>query len=193
MHVTKPIDLELLGKELAAAGIQVRGLSKRGTDTDGEVWSYDVGGFPIDLPPESQPVVDAHVVAPIATTFAGVRSVNAVLRTTDAAPHEIFRFPTDPKRLYRATIRVTGIDSGNGNARDLEARIIFKRISTTVVQVGSTIVIHNVADGGAAIWTVTSGVVGTDCVISVSGAAGRTIDWLLAGEIGTYAPDGLGV
>lgn len=65
MRTTKPIDLALLGRELAAAGIVVNGLSHAGTDTDGDVFTYTAPtaeqiGQPTDLPPEAAPVVEAH-------------------------------------------------------------------------------------------------------------------------------------
>lgn len=62
MHVSKRIDLTLLGRELASAGVPVNGLGHAGTDQDGDVFTYtaDVPGRIVDLPPEAQPVVDAH-------------------------------------------------------------------------------------------------------------------------------------
>jgi len=62
VKVTKPIDLDLLERELIAAGVPVNGLGHTGTDTDGEVYTYttDVPGDATELPPEAQPVVDAH-------------------------------------------------------------------------------------------------------------------------------------
>jgi hypothetical protein len=64
MQVTKRIDLDLLGRELAAAGTPVpNGLALSGTlpgETSQELFTLDEHGQPADLPPEAVPVVDAH-------------------------------------------------------------------------------------------------------------------------------------
>jgi hypothetical protein len=62
MHVTKPIDLTLLARELAAAGVAVpNGLGYHPTDDEGggEVYTY-ADGEPAELPPAAVPVVEAH-------------------------------------------------------------------------------------------------------------------------------------
>lgn len=59
MHVTKPIDLTLLERELTLSGIVVNGLGHSGTDTDGDVYTYQ-GAASVDLPPDAAPVVAAH-------------------------------------------------------------------------------------------------------------------------------------
>lgn len=64
MKVTKRIDLGLLQRELEAASVVVAGLSLLGLNEDGS--ESDVIQFlddrfePVDLPPEAQPVLDAH-------------------------------------------------------------------------------------------------------------------------------------
>lgn len=119
------------------------------------------------------------------------RAVDAVIRTTDATPLEVFRFPTQPKHVYKAAFEMMAVDAVSGATKNTEAKMTFKRPSTTLVQVGTTSVPYNAPDTATASWAITPSVVGTDLVISVSGAAGRTIDWTLLGTVGTYAPDGL--
>ena len=138
---------------------------------------------------EVDAVVDAHNPMPF-LVYAGVEQTDSRLRTTDDLAHEAFRFPTQAKRVYRLTMRVTGIDAGNGVTRDTEARAVFKRPAGTVNQVGTTAVLSNFQDAAASTWAILPSVDGTDMVISVKGAAGRTIDWLMVGEIGSYAPEG---
>ena len=65
MHVTKPVDLALLTEELAAAGISVpNGLSASGwpleTPYEQEIYTTDDQGQPVELPPGSEAVVEAH-------------------------------------------------------------------------------------------------------------------------------------
>lgn len=60
MHITKPIDLGLLAKELTTAGVPFNELGYSGTATDAELFTYDSDGVPTELPPEAQPIVDAH-------------------------------------------------------------------------------------------------------------------------------------
>lgn len=54
------LTLERLGQELTAAGIEHRALGV----VDGRLHTYDATGYPVDLPPGAQAVVDAHVPDP---------------------------------------------------------------------------------------------------------------------------------
>jgi len=192
MHVTKRIDLPLLEQELAAASIVVSDLGSSGTDTDGEVYTYDENRWPTDLPAAAAPVVDAHVAPPRVVEFAGERAVSSVVRTTDEVPKEVLRFPTEVKHVYRGTFRMTAIDAGNGVTKDSEVRLVFKRTGAGLAQVGTTVALSNCQDAAASTWGIQAAPAGTDLVISVRGAAGRTVDWLFSGEVGVYAPEGLG-
>jgi hypothetical protein len=182
----KRVALPQLRAEMAAAGIVLPAL---GQIAD-ELVTYSPDGDVIDVPPEGQPVLDAHTPPPLVINYAGAQAVNALARTTDDVALEVFRFPTEPKRVYRVTLRITGIDAGNGTTKDTEARAVFKRPAGTVNQVGATDVLSNFQDTAASTWAILPTVDGTDLVISVRGAAGRAIDWLLVGEIGMYAPEG---
>jgi hypothetical protein len=161
----KVVDLQVLGAELEAADIPILGLGTVGDD----VFTYDEDGAPAELPAEAVPVVDAHVAPPKFVEYAGARTVAAIARTSDAATTEVFRFPTEPKHVYRATLRMTAIDAGSNATRDAEVRLVFKRPSATITQVGTTTVLSNVQDPAAAAWQITPSVAGTDLVISVDG------------------------
>lgn len=126
-----------------------------------------------------------------AIRYGGVRAIDARTRTTDDQPHEVLRLPTEEKHVYRATIRVCGIDAGNGTTRDSEVRMVFKRATAGPSQVGTTTVMSNAQDTAAAGWRIQPSVDGTDLVISVTGALGRTIDWQVTGEMGAFAPEGV--
>jgi hypothetical protein len=133
----------------------------------------------------------ADPMPPPPIVYTRLASVDARVRTTDDQPLEVFRFPAEIKHVYRATFRMTAVDVASGATRDTEARMVFKRPATTLVQVGTTALLANFADTATAAWAILPTVDGTDLVISVKAAAGRTVDWLLVGEIGTYAPEGL--
>lgn len=64
MQVTKPLDLTLLVREMATAGVVVNGLGLTvvapSPETPGDLHTFDAGGHPVDVPPEAGPVVDAH-------------------------------------------------------------------------------------------------------------------------------------
>lgn len=133
------------------------------------------------LPPVPPPIV-----------YAGVQLIGEPpVRTTDDQPHEVLRFTTFPQHVYRTTIRVSAIDAGNGTTRDSEVRMVFKGLAASIVQVGATIVMSNMQDTAAASWRIQAAPQGTDLVITVTGAAGRTIDWQVTGDIGVFAPAGL--
>jgi hypothetical protein len=153
------------------------------------------GGEPTSRPltPEEQAQLDAdrEQAAIAAIRYGGVRPLDARLRTTDDQPHEVLRLPTEQKHVYRTTVRVCGIDAGNGTTRDSEVRMVFKRATAGPTQVGATTVMSNAQDTAAAAWRIQALVDGTDLVISVTGALGRTVDWQVTGEIGAFAPEGV--
>lgn len=194
MRVTKRLDLDLLAKELAAASVAVQGIGaypiEGGAATT--LHTYDATGAEAEMPAGAQAVVDAHVAPPLIVQFVERIQVTAIKRTTDATPTEAFRFTTRTTHVYRATFQIIAIDAGNGVVKDQEARVTFKRgTAASPVQVGATAALYGAQDAGAAAWAIQPSISGADVVISVLGAAGRTIDWSLAGEIIAYAPGGL--
>lgn len=193
MKVTKPLDLPLLQREFAAAGVQPRGLvtieTLSGVPNERDLWTYDEVGGLIDLPPEAIPVVDAHVAPLAAVDVARSITVSARLRTTEAAAHEILRFPCEQKRLYQASLKINGVDAGNFVSKITEGRFTWKRNAAAAVMVGVTVV-SNIQDTAASSWNPQAAVSGNDIVFTVTGAAGRTIDWLLTGDIAVFAPSG---
>jgi hypothetical protein len=128
---------------------------------------------------------------PPPVVYAGTKSVSSQVRTTDDVPLEVFRFSTSPRHVYRATFSMTAIEATSGVTKDNEVRMTFKATASTLSQIGTTAVLYNVIDTGAATWAIQASVQFPDLVISVRGAAGRVVDWLLTGDIGAYAPEGL--
>lgn len=181
----KPVDLKSLEAELSAAGISTNGLGTAGN----YLFTYNGDGAPLELPPEAQPVVDAHVVPPKVVDVAVRVDVGARLRTTDAAAHEILRFPCEQKRLYQASLKISGVDAGNFVSKITEGRFTWKRNAASAVMVGVTVV-SNIQDTAASAWSPQASASGNDIVFTVTGAAGRTVDWLLTGDIAVFAPSG---
>lgn len=190
MHVTKRIDLNVLQAELAAAGIAVPGLGHAGTDDDGELWTYQ-GTAVAELPAGAEPVVEAHVAPPRVVEHVEVVAVTAVTRTTDGAFREIWRLKTTPRHAYRAALEMVAIDATDGTTKAQEARLVFKGTAGSVVQVGATVVLWAAQDAPATGWAIQAQVQGTDLVFGVRGAAGKTIDWSLEGQVVTFSPEGL--
>lgn len=193
MRVSKRIDATLLTKELDAALVPNNGVVTWGypdAPGDTEVVQPDLEGGTMELPPEAVPVVNAHVAPPLVVDYAETRSVNAVARTTDAAAHEVFRFPCDQHRLYQASLTISGVDAGNFVSKIMEGRFTWKRVAAGAVVVGLTVV-SDVHDAAAASWAPNFHVEINDVVFTVAGATGRTVDWLLVGPVGVYAPAGL--
>jgi hypothetical protein len=117
--------------------------------------------------------------------------VEARVRTTDDVALEVFRFATVQKELYQASLTISGIDAANQASKIMEGRFTWKRPGAVAVMVGITVV-SDIHDTAAAAWQPNALPEGTDIVFTVKGAAGRTIDWLLVGSVGVYAPEGLG-
>jgi hypothetical protein len=182
----KRVDLYQLQAELAAAGIIVAALNTGGD----ELQTYDAQGAIIPLPLEAAPVVDAHMPPPPIVGAVAVNPVTRRIRTTDATPSEVYRATLALLTGYWAGFRLVGIDAGNGTMRVISASIVAKRLGAGALLVGAPVVIANHADAAAAAWAITASVSGNDFVITVTGAAGRTIDWLLSGDIVAFTPGG---
>lgn len=188
VYATGPVDLALLEKQLNAAGYPTRGLGMSGESA--EIWTYDAAGKREEIPNAAQPVVDAHKAPPQLIEFAAETEVHAIIRTTGATATEILRFPCEQLRLYQANLTISGVDAGNFVSKIMEGRFTWKRTTANAVMVGITVV-SDIHDTAAAAWAPNAVVQGTEIVFTVVGAAGRTIDWLLVGRVGSYAPEGL--
>ena len=195
MHVTKPIDLVLLAQELATAGVVVGPLSKTGTDDDGELWQgvAEQPGWPmvpIDLPPEAQPVVDAHVAPPPVYQFAASLAVEAIVRTTNDTPTEVWRLASAPKHEYAATLVFMATGESDFSVKRTDMVYVWKRDTAAPILVGEA-PISNTDEQGSASWDVMAGVDGDDLVVRVVGGRTSTVDWLVRGRVELFAPGGL--
>lgn len=129
--------------------------------------------------------------------YGGTSRVGARIRTTDATPAELFRRSLSTLSEYEAEFKLRGIDAVNGSVRRIRADVVAKRLNGGALMVGAPVVLANHQDTGAAAttsgvanWAITASVSGVDFVITVTGAAGRTIDWMLSGVVESFTPGG---
>ena len=134
--------------------------------------------------------------APPAVVYTGRSVGQDRVTTTDATPAELFRRALAPLTAYTALVHLVGVDRGNGNVRYLRATLAAKRLG------GGAILVNDVGgqpyrlladhrDGSAGTWAIAPSVAGNDVVITVTGAAGRTIDWFLRIEVDAFTPGGV--
>lgn len=139
---------------------------------------------------DAQPGNTPDAADPPPVVYSGQRSLDARLRTTNATATELYRATLAALTGYRAALTLIAVDAGNGAVRTIEARITAKRLAGGAVLVGSVAVVADQQDAGTASWTITPSVSGNDFVITVAGAAGRNIDWLLSGHVTSFTPGG---
>lgn len=118
-------------------------------------------------------------------------NVKTQTRTTDDQFKEVFRLPTAVKHIYDAVLKMRAIDAVSGATKVQGAEIVFKRTPSGLIQVGTTQAGPPFQDTAASSWSIQAAPGGTDLVISVKGALGRTVDHLLVGTIDVFAPEGL--
>lgn len=122
--------------------------------------------------------------------YSGRHPLSARVRTTTATPSELFRATLAPLTAYSALLNLLAVDGGNGALRAIRASVVAKRLGGGAVLVGAPVVIANHQDAAASAWAITAAADNNDFVISVTGAAGRNIDWLLSGDFGSFTPGG---
>lgn len=137
---------------------------------------------------EQQARADAWAASSI--VYSDALPLSRRLRTTDATPAELYRATLRLMTGYRASLRLLAVDTGNGAVRSIEARTVAKRLAGGALLVGAPVVVANHQDAAASAWAVAAEVAGNDFVVTVTGAAGRTIDWLLDGDIVSFTPSG---
>lgn len=133
---------------------------------------------------------DRVAAAAAAIVYRDGLVIDRRLRTTNATPAELWRATLAQRTGYRASLTLIAVDAGNGAVRTIEARVTAKRLTNGALLVGQPVVVSDHQDSGTAAWAITAGVAGNDFVITVTGAAGRNIDWLLSGEVVSFTPGG---
>lgn len=117
-------------------------------------------------------------------------AIDQRLRTTNATPAELWRAALAQRTGYRASLTLIAVDAGNGAVRTIEARVTAKRLTGSALLVGTPVVVSDQQDSGTSAWAITAAVSGNDFVVTVTGAAGRNIDWQLAGDVVSFTPGG---
>lgn len=128
--------------------------------------------------------------APPPVVYSGGAVISGRLRTTSATPAELYRATLAPLTAYAALVELLAVDAGNGALRVIRASIVAKRLSGGALLVGAPVVIANHQDAGASSWAISAAVDGNDFVITVTGADGRSVDWLLGGTVQSFRPGG---
>lgn len=132
---------------------------------------------------------------PEPTVYAGRDRRETRLTTVGTTPGELFRATLAQLTVYRALVELFGVDQGNGNTRDITARMVVKRLT------GGAVIVNNAAaqavtvlsdhrDGTAGTWTAVPSVDGNAFVVTVTGAVGRTIDWYFRITFDSFTPGG---
>lgn len=136
---------------------------------------------------------DTVIVAadPPSLIYSGNATINARIRTTNATPTEVWRATLAQVTLYDANLRLRAVDAGSGACRRIHAEIMAKRLGAGALLVGSPVVIADQGDAATSTWLITAAVSGNDFVVTATGAAGRTIDWLLSGSVESFTPGGV--
>lgn len=128
--------------------------------------------------------------APAPLVYRDGVSIDQRLRTTNATPAELWRATLAQRTGYRASLTLIAVDAGNGAVRTIEARVTAKRLTGGALLVGTPVVVSDQQDSGTSAWAITAAVSGNDFVVTVTGAAGRNIDWQIAGDVVSFTPGG---
>jgi hypothetical protein len=189
---------------LAVAGVRTYSLTGERVKTDwikvAGVYAWDAAAPASDYTPITISGADkARVIA--AVNARGVAApiiygdevpfLSTVVRTLDATPTEIYRMTLTLTTGYQTRSTVTGVDAGNGALKTMYVSVAVKRLLAGALLVGAPVVMASHNDAAAAAWTVSAAVAGNDLIVSVTGAAGRSIDWRVAGVVTSFAPAGL--
>lgn len=127
---------------------------------------------------------------PLPLVFTDDVRISGSVRTTDATPTEVYRLTLLVQTGYTGVVAVIGVDTGNGAMRVIRASFAVKRLNAGALAVGAPVVIASHADAGATTWTVAPSLSGNDALVTVTGAAGRTIDWNVSGLMTSFTPAG---
>ena len=112
-----------------------------------------------------------------------VQAVGVKVTTTDATATEIARFQTQEDKTYLVTARIIGKSTTNNGGYILAAT--FKNVDGTVTQVSTTTAVatHEDAGGWAATIAVDAVTDTTDVIVTVTGEAAVTVNWVAALDI----------
>lgn len=182
----KRVELVQLQQEMIAAGVQVSALGTTGDD----LHTYDQNGAAIDVPGGAAVVVAAHVPPLAIIGYVGMHPAERRVTTVGTTPAELFRATLAPLTAYSGLVHLVGVDAGNGAVRVLRATVVAKRLGNGALLVGAPVVLASHADTGATTWAITPSVSVNDFIVTVTGAAGRTVNWFFRINVDSFTPGG---
>ncbi len=144
------------------------------------------------LMPDGSIVSDPPTPMPIRYTEGVV--VEGMVHTADATPTPIWSLTLAQRTGYAGQATVIGVDSGNGTVKVTNVTFAMKRLNAAPVGVGNPpmVTVSRHDDPAATAWNVQPSIVGNDVVVTVTGAAGRPIDWSIHGSMMSFTPGGIG-
>jgi hypothetical protein len=184
------VSLPQLRTELAAAGIVVPSLGTYEEGSTLQIHTYDQNGSTVDLPPAASAVLAAHVPPLAVVGYIGRQTIERRVITTGTTPADLFRATLAPLTAYSGVVHLVGVDAGNGAVRVIRATVVAKRLNNGALLVGTPVVLASHADTGATTWTITPSVSGNDFIVTVTGAAGRTVNWFFRIDVDSFTPGG---
>lgn len=123
--------------------------------------------------------------------FTQTRALTGRVTTTNATATEIFRGALTPATGYIATLDIIGVQNAAPFDRCvIRASAAAARTSNGAILDGQDVIHPPFKTAGATTWTALASVSGNDFVISVTGQAGKTINWTLRGEFYAFTPSG---
>lgn len=117
------------------------------------------------------------------------------VQTVGTTPAELYRATLAPMTGYQARFRLTAV-ADNLLLRSIEAIVVVARGSGGAVIVqnagaqNQTVTADHRSNATAGGWAIVPSVDGNDYAITVTGSAGRTIDWRLTGSVESFSPGG---
>lgn len=124
------------------------------------------------------------------------RIIPIQVRTVDVTPAELFRKTLAPMTGYLLRLSLLAM-ADNNQLRSVEGVMVVGRANQDALIVNNadgqnqTIQADHRQGAGASSWNIQPGVSGTDFYVTVTGAAGRTIDWRFTGSFETFSPAGI--
>lgn len=104
-----------------------------------------------------------------------------VSTTTDATPLAITLWEVPGSAVVTANLSLAAI-AADGTAWGAQVTACYKRVGNANAQaVGVNTILLNQRDLGAALWTAVLSLSGNNIIVTVTGQAGVTIDWGVAG------------
>lgn len=186
-RIPQGIDPAHLYGLLTAAGIVLDGLVIEGDEAfvPGSAPPGQVGER-FDLPAGSEAVIAAYVPPdPIKTNEF---KIEKQVTTTNGGAVVLYRGTIPVTSIFDIVIRVYAVDRVNGNFKKFRREAAIRRLGQASAPAVMGTVETPAPDVGTATWTIVPSFVGNDLVITVTGAATRTIDWSLFAEVRRFSP-----